>query len=586
MTRGHSHAIDFAAEFVAELVRHGVDRAVVCPGNRSAPLVFALHARGDVRKTVVVDERVGAFVALGLGLAAGRPALLVCTSGSAGAHFAPALAEARANRVPVIVVTADRPTELHDVGADQTMPQAALFGDLVGWHLDLEAPNGKPSEAAHARRVAQRAVSQALVHGPVHLNLRFRDPLEPPPGAQIPAPPVDTVVPAQPGVVVDAAAAVRVQAAIDRSSRPLLVIGQHAAPPAVLARWAEWAALTGVPVVADALSGALGSAQRPTLVGTADALLRERARVRGLAPDLVIRLGRMPTSKAFRLWLGEHSEAEQLVVDPLGLGIDPTLGKVEFVNADPGVLVDAVLQRAAASKGSAWFRAWLAADSAARAAYRARVEDATLPHEAWAAHTVLEATRAGEPLVVASSMPIRDVDLCAGAMGTDARLFCNRGLNGIDGTVATAVGVAAASGAEHGWALAGDLATQHDVGAFAALARSEVPVTLVVVDNGGGGIFGFLPVGRHAVVFETYFLTAQSVDLVTVAKGFGLPAERVRDVGELAGRLQAARRRRRSSVVVVEVDREASRASHMELWREMGMAAAAAFIGARSSRGA
>lgn len=549
----------FAASLVAALVRGGVRDAVVSPGSRSTPLALALAARADLRVHVLVDERAAAFVALGLARAGARPVALLATSGTAGAHWLPAVVEAAASCVPLVLLTADRPPELHGCGAPQTVDQARLFGAHARLFVQLGPPTADTRPGWPAA-VGARAVDAALASpaGPVHVNVAFREPLWAP-GAVGGAAPAPRVVRARPALGDDLA---REAALLVRGPRGVIVAGPRAAPPGreaeLAAALARLSAALGWPVLADPLSGARhGSHDLSTIVTAADALLRDPAFARAHRPRRALRLGQVPTSKAVQRWLAD-SAPETALVDPDAEWHDPEHAAALLLVADPVEACQA-LARAVESTpdrdATDWLASWQQAEQAARAALDQAAQDGWW--EGAVARAVVDALPDGALLVVASSLPVRDVDAFTGASGRDVTLLSNRGANGIDGTVATAVGAALTWERGPVVALVGDLAFAHDLDGLAAARELGAPVRVVVVDNAGGGIFGTLPIAAHAPeVFERLFLTPSRLDLEAAARGLGAQAETVNDPLALRRALAAPLPASGAHVVRAAVDRQ------------------------------
>jgi 2-succinyl-5-enolpyruvyl-6-hydroxy-3-cyclohexene-1-carboxylate synthase len=545
-TSGANLQATFCATLVDEWARAGVRHAVVAPGSRSTPMALALA--DDERITVHVhhDERAAAFLALGIGIATAVPAIVLTTSGTAAAELHPAVAEASFGRVPMLVVTADRPAELQSVGAAQTIDQTHLFGRAVRWFAE---PGVADAAAASTwRSVASRAHHEATgaVPGPVHLNLAFREPLvgvagELPPGRAggapwhgVPSPapaPAPVVLPGERGVIVAGGDVGDPAAALDLGDR------------------------LGWPVLADPRSGC--RVPGPGSVAAFDALLRHEPFAATHRPDVVVRLGDPPASKALAAWMA-RSGARQYAV---GVGwADPGRDADVVVRTRP----DAWCHGATGTVADpTWRRSWAEADAAAQRAIEAVLAghaDATDPFVARAV-----AAAASGVLVVASSMPVRDVEWYA-APRVGLRVHANRGANGIDGVVSTAVGVAAGGGAPV-TALVGDVAFLHDANALLGLAARELDLTVVVVDNRGGAIFSFLSQKEllPAERFEQLFGTPHDVDLAALAVVYGLPALAVHDAEGLAPALAAVSSAPGTHVVVVRTDREANVAVHRSL---------------------
>jgi 2-succinyl-5-enolpyruvyl-6-hydroxy-3-cyclohexene-1-carboxylate synthase len=568
----------FCAALVDEWARAGVTDAVVCPGSRSTPMALALA--GDDRLAVHVhhDERAGAFVALGLGLASGRPAILLTTSGTAAVECHPAVAEAGLAGVPMVVVTADRPPELHHVGAPQTVDQVHLYGRSVRWYVDP----GVPDEAARSswRSLGARTVAEAL-HGPagpgpVHLNLPLREPLVGEPG-DLPEGRPD-------GAPWHSAGGRR--AAIDRwgtgrlvelldADRGVIVAGAGAGDPEVVA---ALSAATGWPILADARSGC--RVPSPAVVGAFDAILRHGPTAQALAPRVVLRLGEPPASKVLARWL---ADADPTVVAVHGHGrwFDADRQAAHVLHADPTAACSALVQliggRAAGNE--AWSDAWARAEAAAQAAIDATLATIDRPTEPGTARSLLAALPDDATLVVSSSMPVRDLEWY-GAPRAGVRVLANRGANGIDGVVSTALGAAlaartAGSGAPT-VALVGDVALLHDANALLGLAARGVDLTVVVVDNDGGGIFSFLPQAEALGPerFEQLFGTPHGVDLSVLVAAHGLITVEPAGAADVDTAVSASVAAGGARLVRVPTDRAANVAVHDAIHRAVAEALA------------
>jgi 2-succinyl-5-enolpyruvyl-6-hydroxy-3-cyclohexene-1-carboxylate synthase len=513
----------FAATLVDEWARLGITDAVVCPGSRSTPLALALHDR--LRIHVRLDERSAGFYALGLAMAAGRPSVLCVTSGTAAAELHPVVVEAHYARVPLLVCTADRPPELHDTGAPQTIDQEGLFTTSTRWAATPGVP--APGQEATWRPLAVRAFAESR-HGPdgpgpVHLNLAFREPLGGEAG----------MLPPQLGLHV----ATPPEAATGRLRVPLggrgIVVagGLSPAPPdrdkvLALARALRW------PVLADPRS-------RCRVVGTvaaADAIVRTGPPL----PETVLLLGAPWLSKALAGYVSEagRAGARVVVLDPWRQWPDPTRAATEFHHRHPDAWLAGAIEEAQPCDGS-WLESWTEREEKAQAAITETL--GTDLNEPQVARTVQShAAETAATVVVSASMPIRDLEWFAPALSSPPRVFANRGANGIDGVVSTALGVAASESNQRTVCLLGDLAFLHDVSGLVNVP--DVPCTFVVPDNGGGGIFSFLSQAEELGLdtFERLFGTPPSSDLGAVARGFGLSVVDVSNLSELEAALSAS----------------------------------------------
>jgi 2-succinyl-5-enolpyruvyl-6-hydroxy-3-cyclohexene-1-carboxylate synthase len=558
--------------FVDELVRCGVAGACTSPGSRSTPLVLSLVRDGRLPCWSHVDERVAGFFALGVAKATGRPAAVTCTSGTAAAHYLPAVVEAREARVPLIVLTADRPPELREVGAGQAVDQLKLYGDHAKWFFDVGTHAATPERLRWMRALACRAVWTALEErpGPVHLNFALREPLV-----------LDAPLPAEePGGggraqgrpwVVRRGGSARVPAAdaaeamsgalallVGPAERPVIVAGrdERGDPAAV----AAFAAAAGVPLLADPLSGAR---RGPAAVAHYDALLRDEAYAAANAPDLVVRVGDLPTSKPLRQWLAALDGARQVALDPEGAWQDPAAVVADSFAFGVGSALAAAPSSAVAPGATAWLDAWRAADDAAAAAIAATVPQDAPSEPAVAA--ALAGLPASATVFTASSMPVRDVETFWPARDDPPRVLGHRGANGIDGTVAAAFGVAAAGDGPVVLHI-GDVALVHDLGALLSAARLDLAIAIVLVDNGGGGIFDFLPVATQTDAFEDHVATPTGLDFARVAALFGLDYVAPGTMAGVRAALETAVAAGDATLIHVRTDRAENLALHRRVW--------------------
>lgn len=565
-----SHA--FALVLVDELARCGVTEAVLAPGSRSTALAMALHDDPRLRLHVEIDERSAGFLALGMARVTGRPAVVVTTSGSATANLFPAVVEADQGGVPMLVVTADRPPELRHTGANQSIDQIKLYGDTVRWFCEVGVPEDHPGVVAYWRSTACRAVAEATglrgPAGPVHCNVAFREPTVPAtddgrtradgPFRQ----PLDgrpdrrawTAVdlpPRQVPVAELQSFAGRVAA----TERGLIVVGDTTARSGPIH---ALAAATGWPVIAEPSSNARHGDR---VVAHANPLLAAPGFVDAHRPDLVVRVGRPTVSRAV-LGLLDH-RTPQVVISPDGSWHDPTRAAAEIVVADPDLTLSALADLLPVPASSDWHDAWRTADDEAARAIAGVLDDLDTVSEPAAARAALAAVPDGGALVVASSMPIRDLDSWAPPRA-GVRVLANRGASGIDGFVSTALGVALAHDGPT-VALTGDLSFLHDRNGL--LVRPDVArldLVLVVVDNDGGGIFHFLPQAGYPGSFERVFGTPHGLDLADVARTHGL-SHVAPEVGSLADEIRQRTAQGGLHLVHVRTDRHANLDVHARL---------------------
>ena len=545
----------FAATFVDELAAQGVEYACVSPGSRSAPVAMALQRHPKIRVFVHIDERSGSFFGLGLAKATGKPVALLCTSGTAAAEFHPAVIEASYSGTPLIVITADRPPELLDVGANQAIDQLHLYGSAVRWFFDPGPPLEAPNAARVWRRLAARAVAEAAA-GPVHLNLKFREPLVPPPG-QVPVPLGEPGQTATTGRTMPTNAQVATLAsALQRAQRPLVVAGEmrdgERLAPALLR--------LGLPVLAEP-SSQLRRPETGAAVESYEALLRAGwSLVHG--PDLVIRIGATPTSRPLNSWLAAAS-APTFLVDPDHAWRDQDHVARHVVACDPQALLEALQPM----NRNAWRDEWLAAGKKATAAIAATLVSTPM-HEGHVVRALAARLPDAAQVFVGSSMPIRAVDSFWPYAKPQQRFFGNRGASGIDGLVSTGLGLAAARSAPTAPTvlLLGDLSLYHDMNGLWAIGRHGVKATVVVCDNNGGGVFSFLPQAQHQDVFEEIFATPLGLDFSQVARLYGLVYSPVTDRSGLEPAIADAIAASTPTMVVARFKREDSVSGHRVCW--------------------
>jgi 2-succinyl-5-enolpyruvyl-6-hydroxy-3-cyclohexene-1-carboxylate synthase len=557
----------FARALIDALHIAGASRAYVCPGSRSTPLALAIAERADLAHEVHVDERSAAFHALGHAKATGQPALLVCTSGTAGANFLPAIAEAHQARVPVIVLTADRPPEVRDWGAPQTMEQRHLYAGFTRWSEETPCPSERPAEMHYARALGRRAVVEAMgpAPGPVHLNLPFREPLLPVSiaGRELVAEPEDAILPAIEARPADADALLRDLRDVERG---VLVFGPDAWDPLLAASVQAAAEALGWPVLADPASGLrAGSPPAAVLMQGADLMLRDPRVADGLQPELIVRFGGQSTSAAIASWMNRHAAAPVWLVDPAAGFRDPQHRALRTYRLGARQFCGVAARTTPTSGTSDWLRRWQRAERIARAAADDAIESDPrflTPH---LARELWRRLPGGAALFAANSMVIRDLDAFAGPRAASLRLLANRGVNGIDGTLSSALGAARALGVPMVlWC--GDLALLHDVAGLVAGRMHGADLTVVVSNDDGGGIFEHLPAARTLAreVFEEMFAVPHGLDLCEVASGLGWQAARAADAAAFGGALERALQGGRH-LIEIRVDRAANTTFHADI---------------------
>jgi 2-succinyl-5-enolpyruvyl-6-hydroxy-3-cyclohexene-1-carboxylate synthase len=542
---------DVVAALADALVTRGLRHVCISPGSRSTPLAltFARHPR--LSHWIHHDERSAAFFALGIGRATGTPAAVITTSGTAAAEPYPAVIEARFGRVPLLLLTADRPPRLRGTGANQTIDQVDLYGRNVK-HFS-EVPLASDLDVVDVDGFAAAAWEAALTApaGPAHLNLPFDEPLVP----AGPTPPFDPPYPRPWSPPVRRASPDQLDELqhLVEGRRAVLIAGPltdgSLVDPVV-----ALATAGGLPILADPLSGLrAGSHDRSHVIGYGDALA-QAGFLESVAPETAIRFGPLPVSKAITTWLAARPGAEYAVVDTT-CWPDPG-GRARVVQADPAETATALAGRLDAPSDPGWLESWLMADAAAATALRPNPGFTELG----AIETVLRSTPEPATVWIASSMPIRHVDLVLGSVDRRLELFGNRGASGIDGFISSALGSAAVSG-KHTVAVAGDLSLLYDLTALAWAGRSGANITIVVVNNDGGGIFSLLP-QAPLPEFEELFATPHGLDFADAASWAGVEYTLATGASELAAAV--ARTGAGPHLVEVQFERAAGAAAYRD----------------------
>jgi 2-succinyl-5-enolpyruvyl-6-hydroxy-3-cyclohexene-1-carboxylate synthase len=565
--------------------------ACTSPGSRSAPLVLTLARERRLRCFSHVDERCAGFFALGLAKASGLPVAVACTSGTAVAELLPAAIEAHEARVPLLLLSADRPPELRETGAGQTIDQLKLFGGAAKWFFDVDDHAASPERLRWMRTLACRAYSTALEGRPgvVHLNFAFREPLV----TDEPLPHDSTARPDGRPYVLRVAPNARqppsneleaLHESLASATRGVVVAGRNERRATVAGcspgeAAAGFAAAVGWPLLADPLSGAR---RGEAAIAHYDALLRNEAFATSVVPDMVVRVGDLPVSKPLRTWLAGLHTTHQLALDPEGTWQDPASVLSDSLAFHAADVLPALAQTPPAAE-EGWLARWRSADELAAEAILGVLAEGGASEPAVAAELGVLLPEAAT-LFVASSMPVRDIETFWPIRADPPRVLCNRGANGIDGTVSSAFGVAAdAPGPVV--LLIGDVALAHDLGGLLAARRLELKLTIVLLDNAGGGIFDFLPVSRAALartpgrsqtsqreahgeqdLYTRHIATPTGLDFAQAAALYGLSHERTADVPGFRTALERALAHDGSSIVEVRGERAANTALHADIW--------------------
>lgn len=517
------------------LARLGVETVVISPGSRSTPLTVAAVRNPKLEAVSILDERSAGFFALGLAKRTHKPVVLVCTSGSAAVNYHPAVLEASMSGTPLLILTADRPPELRDCASGQTIDQLKLYGDSVRAFHEMALPEATPAMLAYLRQTLLHAVVCSLNGnaGPVHLNFPFRDPLQPEAGgprvikaSELEAAATVTTRPCESigcGASFDSVALERLAS----HQHGLIVVGtvnprdgdeSFADAVAMLSHKLGW------PVLSDVLNPLRGHAgESPALICHYDAFLRQPDLVADLRPTAILQIGALPTSKVLRAWLADLDAVSFLLTDRL-INTDPLHRVATPLLGEAHVLAEVLTHQ---KFDADWLLSWTSLERKSAHALDTKLEGMDGLFEGKAAWLLSRHLPVGTPVYFASSMSVRYAEFfwCAGSRACS--VYCNRGANGIDGTLGTAMGVA--HRARPAVLLTGDLAFLHDTNALLAAGQLRGSLTVVLVNNNGGGIFEHLPIAGMEPTFEQFFATPQCVDMAKLCQAYGVAHRRVED---------------------------------------------------------
>ncbi|MEH1855389.1 MAG: 2-succinyl-5-enolpyruvyl-6-hydroxy-3-cyclohexene-1-carboxylic-acid synthase [Nostoc sp.] len=524
------------------LKRLGLTCAIICPGSRSTPLAIAFAQQvPDIEAISILDERSAAFFALGQAKTTGRPVVVVCTSGTAGANFYSAVIEAKESRVPLLVLTTDRPPELRDCHSGQTVDQLRLYGNYPNWQTELALPSADLGMLAYLRQTVIHSWERAQTptKGPVHLNIPFRDPLAPVPdgtdlsyfqsqfhpedffaGIANPCPMPNAQCPmpkewkeCDRGIII---------AGVAQPSQP----EEYCRAIARLSQTLKW------PVLAEGLSPVRNYAElNPYLISTYDLILRNQQLVKQLAPEMVIQVGEMPTSKELRTWI-DATQSRRWVIDPSDQNLDPLHGRTTHLRIS---VEDIKIEEKNKFISSDYGKQWCDAETKVRLVVdqtMGKIDEMIESKAAWLISQILPPET---PLFIANSMPVRDVEYFWKPNNLGVRSHFNRGANGIDGTLSTALGIAHRQ--QSSVMLTGDLALLHDTNGFLIRNKFVGNLTIVLINNNGGGIFEMLPVAKFDPPFEEFFGTPQDIDFAQLCATYNVQHELITSWQQLQQRL-------------------------------------------------
>ncbi|MBS4208578.1 2-succinyl-5-enolpyruvyl-6-hydroxy-3-cyclohexene-1-carboxylic-acid synthase [Bacillus sp. FJAT-50079] len=562
---------NYLSAFIEGLEQAGVTDVVISPGSRSTPLALLFAEHPNMNVYVNIDERSAAFFALGLAKASRSPVALLCTSGTAAANFYPAVIEASLSRVPLLVLTADRPHELRDVGAPQAMNQIHLYGNHVKWFSEMAIPESGDMIIRYARKTAIRSVAEAkgLPAGPVHLNFPFREPLIP---QLSPSPFSKEVKGSKPEVKIGKLElADEFYQALAKEwqgiEKGVIICGQidHPEFSVVVRTLSE---KLGFPILADPLSQLRSNCTvEDHVIDSYDAILRTDVANDLLQPELIIRFGGIPVSKPLTLFLEKCSEVEQVIIDGGRGWRDPSHIAAELLYCDEAIFCEKVSQLVDNEKDARWLKMWEKLDFLVKNIIYTNFQMLDELDEGKSIRELAELLPEDSTLFVGNSMPIRDVDTFLHKTKKNVRIMANRGANGIDGVVSTALG--AAVHLRPVYLVIGDLSFFHDMNGLLAAKIYQLNINIIVLNNDGGGIFSYLPQAKEPKHFELLYGTPTGLNFEHAVKMYHGQYTKVNDWLSFQMAIMDAGSNEGLNVIEVPTDREKNTASHRRIWSQV-----------------
>lgn len=561
----------YTANFVDELIKSGIKDVVISPGSRSTPLALAFTEHSDVKEWVIVDERSAAFFALGIAKQTKNPVVLVCTSGTAAANYFPAIVEAHYSRVPLVVITADRPHELRDVGAPQAIEQIQLYGNYVKWFQEMAIPEATHEMLGYVRNKAARSVYMAQEGnpGPVHMNIPFREPLmldftlegiwdHPDFQQKTYRAPLDGPKQLSLQQLED------IMSGLKGKEKGLIVCGpqpdDEAFPQAIATLAEKWQ----LPILADPLSQMRsGPHSKENIIETYDALLKNEEIRKRYKPDFLIRFGAMPVSKAYLFYIKENKDVPQYIVENNSGYREPTGNITEFIFADPVMLCEDLAAKNELAFSKQWLMQWQKMNEVAKKHLSSGVEERITEGEA--VRGLVASIPGKSTIYVGNSMAIRDVDTFFLSNEKDIQVLANRGANGIDGMVSSGIG--AATNGEHITLILGDLSFFHDMNGLLAAKHYKLNITILLVNNNGGGIFSFLSQANDKKHFEALFGTPADLEFSHAAQLYEAAYYEPKTEDELKIALKESYKKKGLSIVEVKTNREENVIWHRSKWQ-------------------
>lgn len=563
----HQQALtEYLAAFITGLFQTGVRDVVISPGSRSTPLALLMVEHQEINTYIDIDERSAGFFALGLAKVSKSPVVLLCTSGTAAANYFPAVVEANLSRVPLLVLTADRPHELRDVGAPQAINQLHLYGHHVKWFAEMALPENSAEQITYSKMVARRAVKECKspVPGPVHVNFPLREPLLP---ALEPYPFSEE----QPDYEIIAGELALPQAALERIAREIsqyqkgLIICGPMDQPSFSNAAIRLAEKLAFPILADPLSQL--RLDNSVVIDSYDAILKTERVLAEFQPDFILRFGAMPVSKPLSLFMKKYRGIPHFIVDGQAGWRDPYHLGTKVIQMDETAFCQQLTNYVKKNENNEWLSQWQQVDQLAKTAIKAHMSQEQELEEGKVFYELFPRLPKDSTIFVGNSMPIRDVDTFFHKNNQGITVMANRGANGIDGVVSTALGASVYQ--QPLFLLIGDLSFFHDMNGLLAAKLYKLNMTIILVNNDGGGIFSYLPQAESKQHFEVLFGTPTGLDFQHAVEMYHGQYEKVTDWEHFSEAIKSAANYKGLNVIEIPTDRAKNLTSHRKMWEQV-----------------
>ena len=575
----------WAETFIRELASIGVKYACISPGSRNTPLTLALAYNKNIKSYVHIDERCSAFFALGLAKASGTPVVVVSTSGTATAELYPAIIEAYQHRVPLIICTADRPPELLDVGANQTINQNNLYKNHIRWFFDAGLPEPISRRIKHIKALAKRAVFESYVRsrGPVHINFPFRKPFEPDAFTDeiddevfelsklVLSEKKDLYKETEKDILVEKWFK-EIASYLIKYEKGLIIAGPEIYNPIFHKACQALAGLLNYPVLADGASQLrFGEHSKKNIISNFEGFLRAEKYAKKIQPDIIIQFGRTMISKALDGYL-EKCNSIRFIINEFGDWFDPSNRANASFACKPYLfckMMNDFLQSKNFSRNSGnWLEKFRKADEISFKVKNKLITNSKFPNECRVIDEIVHLFPDNSQLMISNSMPIRDFDYFASNTSKNITVYNNRGASGIDGITSTALGITEANKIPT-VLLTGDSAFYYDINALLSAKKYSIPLVIILINNNGGGIFEVLPISKYGKVFKEYFIAPHDLDFAPFVKAFGGTYKLTESWTDLRESFCTALKSKNFSVIEIRTDAAKSLKLRENFWKEV-----------------